>query len=107
MLDKTIHILNTLDICVFPYKDITTSSAAVLALSFGRPVIAPAITSFPELVTAETGILYEPSQPDALLAALQQARQRSWSEAEILDYVHQFDWDKLGPHLVALYQHED
>jgi beta-1,4-mannosyltransferase len=96
--------MNACDVCVLPYKDITTSGAAILALTFGRPVIAPAITSFPELVTPETGILYDPFQPDALAAALQHSRQRPWSEAEILDRTHQFDWDKLGPRLAALYK---
>lgn len=96
--------MNVCNACVLPYTDITTSSAAILALSFGRPIIVPAIASFPELVAPEVGILYDPSQPDALVSALQQARQRSWSEAEIFDYAHQFDWDKLGPRLAVLYQ---
>ncbi|MBE9513439.1 MAG: glycosyltransferase [Chloroflexi bacterium] len=98
--------MNACDVCVLPYRNITTSSAAVLALSFGRPVIAPAITSFPELITPETGILYDPSEPDALVSALQQAGQQPWSESKIFDYVHQFDWDKLGPQLTNLYRIE-
>jgi len=105
--DEAIQLyMNACDICVLPYRNITTSSAVVLAWSFGRPVIAPAIASFPELVTPETGILYDPSQPDALVLALHQARRRPWSESEILDYVRQFDWDKLGPQLANLYQRE-
>jgi len=103
--DEAIQLyMNACDICVLPYRNITTSSAVVLAWSFGRPVIVPAIASFPELITPETGILYDPSQPNALLSALRQARQDSWSESEILDYVRQFDWDKLGPQLANLYR---
>lgn len=98
--------MNACNVCVLPYKYITTSSAIMLAWTFGRPVIVPAIASFPELVAPETGILYSPSQADALVSALQQARKRSWSESRILDYVHQFDWDKLGPQLADLYQAE-
>jgi beta-1,4-mannosyltransferase len=102
--DEAIQIyMNACDVCVLPYRNITTSSAAVLALSFGRPVIVPAIASFPELVTPETGILYDPSSPDGLVSALRQARQQSWSEARIIDYVRQFDWDRLGPKLADLY----
>jgi beta-1,4-mannosyltransferase len=103
--DEAIQLyMNGCDICVLPYRNITTSSAAVLALSFGRPVIAPAIASFPELVTPETGILYDPSSPDGLVSALRQARQQSWSESRIVDYARQFDWDRLGPQLADLYQ---
>jgi len=103
--DETIQLyMNACDVCVLPYKHITTSSAAVLALSFGRPVIAPAITSFPELITPETGILYDPSQPDALALAMQRSACQSWHEPAIVDYARRFDWDKLGPQLAQLYQ---
>ncbi len=105
--DETIQLyMNACNVCVLPYKDVTTSGAALLALSFGRPTIAPAVASFPELITPKTGILYDPSHPDALVSALKQAKQQSWSEAEIFDYVHQFDWANLGPQLAALYQVE-
>ena len=95
--------LNACDFFVLPYKDITTSGAAALALSFGRPIIAPSITSFPEVVTAESGILYDTSQTNALSTALHKAITWNWSESTIFDYAHQFDWEKLGPQLAALY----
>jgi beta-1,4-mannosyltransferase len=96
--------MNACDIFVLPYKHITTSGAASLALSFGRPIIAPAITSFPEVVTPESGILYDASKPDGLVSALAEAKTRSWSECKVFDYAHQFDWEKLGPQLSALYE---
>jgi beta-1,4-mannosyltransferase len=98
--------MNACNVCVLPYRYVTTSSAVMLAWTFGRPVVAPAIGPFPESVTLETGVLYDPSQTNGLASALRQARERSWSESEILDYVHRFDWDKLGPELASLYQME-
>ena len=106
--DESIQLyLNACDIFVLPYKHITTSGAAALALSFGRPIIAPAITSFPEVVTPESGILYDASKPDGLVSALQEARTRTWSESKIFNYASQFDWDKLGPRLADLYKKHD
>jgi len=103
--DATIQLyMNACNVCVLPYKYMTTSGAVMLVWTFGRPVIAPAIASFTELVTPETGVLYDPAQPNGLVSALQHAREQSWSESEILNYVHQFDWDKLGPQLANLYQ---
>jgi len=96
--------MNACNVCVLPYKYITSSSAVMLAWTFGRPVITPDLACFPELVTSETGVLYDPDQPDGLVLALQQAREQSWPEASILEYVRQFDWDKLGPRLATLYQ---
>jgi len=108
IVDEAIQLyMNACDVFVLPYKDITTSGAAALALSFGRPIIAPAITSFPEVITSEVGILYDTSQPNGLVSALREARTRSWSESKIFDYAHQFDWDKLGPQFAALYTKHD
>lgn len=102
--DEALQVyLNACDFFVLPYKDITTSSAVALALSFGRPIIAPSIASFPEVVTPESGILYDTSQTNALSSALHKAITWNWSESTIFDYAHQFDWDKLGPQLYALY----
>jgi glycosyltransferase involved in cell wall biosynthesis len=103
--DEAVQIyMNASDVSVLPYRHITTSGAAALALSFGRPVIAPAITSFPELITAESGILYDPDECDSLGKALRQAKDCAWSESQILDYAHQFDWRNLGSQLLALYE---
>jgi glycosyltransferase involved in cell wall biosynthesis len=103
--DESIQIyFNASDIFVLPYKDITTSGAAALALSFGRPVLAPRITSFPEIVTPMAGILYDTAKPNALDLALNEAIKQSWSESQILEYAHQFDWAELGPQLAELYR---
>ena len=103
--DETLQLyMNACDIFVLPYKHITTSGAAVLALSFGRPIICPAITSFIEIVSHESGILYNASKPNGLDSALVEAQERSWAEARILDYAQHFDWDKLGPQLTGLYK---
>jgi glycosyltransferase involved in cell wall biosynthesis len=105
--DDSIQIyMNACDIFVLPYRDITTSGAAVLSLSFGRPIIAPSIASFPEIVTSETGILYDPQQKKALNVALDEAISKCYSEDAIFDYALQFDWDKLSPNFVTLYRNQ-
>jgi glycosyltransferase involved in cell wall biosynthesis len=102
--DNDIQIyLNACDFFVLPYKDITTSGTAALSISFGRPVIAPSITSFPEVVIPQAGILYDPAKPAALLNALNQARKKHFSETQILNYAHRFNWDDIGSKLAQLY----
>ncbi|HMR62515.1 MAG TPA: glycosyltransferase [Anaerolineae bacterium] len=96
--------LKACDVFVLPYQYLATSGAALLALSFGRPLIAPRIASFPELIGPDTGILYDPDQPEGLFQALNQASQESWSEQKIMDYAGRFDWDKLGLQLTNLYR---
>ncbi|MCX7707691.1 MAG: glycosyltransferase [Anaerolineae bacterium] len=97
--------LNAADAVVLPYRQITTSGAALLAFSFGRPIVAPAIGAFPNLVAGCRGILYDPHQPEGLAAALEQARRTDWSDArdEIIAWVRQFDWSKIGRALLEAY----
>lgn len=97
--------LNATDVVVLPYRQITTSGAALLAFSFGRPIVAPAIGAFPNLAAGRRGILYDPRRPGGLTAALAQARQADWSNAreEIIAWVRQFDWPKIGGALLEAY----
>lgn len=62
------------DAIVLPYRDVLTSGSGVLALSFARPVIVPAIGCLPELVEdGVTGFVYDPGDPDGLERALERA----------------------------------
>ena len=48
-------------------------SVAILeAMAAGKPVVASNVGGVPELVTAETGIVVPPADPERLAAALQQ-----------------------------------
>jgi beta-1,4-mannosyltransferase len=96
---------NAADVCVLPYRQITTSGAALLAFSFGLPVVAPAIGAFPALVTPARGVLYDPAQPAGLTVALMAAQQHDWQAArlEIMSWIGQFDWGDIGARLLAAY----
>ena len=54
--------LRAADVVVLPFRDILTSGSAILALSFGRPVVAPALGCLPETVPT-AGVLYDPDAP--------------------------------------------
>jgi len=49
---------NAADVVVFPYQNVLTSGGAMLALSFGKPVIVPAKGCLPELIDEEIGFTY-------------------------------------------------
>ena len=83
--DNEIQIyMNAADVVVLPYRDILTSGAVILAMSFGKSVIAPAIGCIPEILDREGSFLYSPSVKDGLIKAMRQA----------LD----FDLEKMGRH---------
>lgn len=61
------------DLVVFPFRETQTSGSLMLALTFGRPVVAPAMATLTEYVDDSVGVMYDPSAPDALAGALARA----------------------------------
>lgn len=65
------------DFVVAPYVRVMTSGTVMLALSLGRPVIAPNLFHIADVVThGENGLLYDHSVPGALEACLTSAMSR-------------------------------
>ena len=95
------------DVCVLPYRHVTTSGAAILAFSFGTPVIAPEIGSFRQLVDDGChGILYCPDDDGALLRALSVARVSPVDQmrSAVQARVRTLDWSDLSASFVAGYR---
>jgi beta-1,4-mannosyltransferase len=65
--------LRAADAVVLPYRDVLSSGSAILAMTFGQPVIAPAIGCLPESLGSEGTILYDAAAPDGLIGALRGA----------------------------------
>lgn len=68
--DEVQGYLNAADVVVLPFSGILTSGSAMLALSFGKPVIAPAMGCLPEEL-GDAGLFYDGSE-DGLLAVLKE-----------------------------------
>ncbi|MFC6873697.1 glycosyltransferase [Halobellus marinus] len=88
------------DAVVLPFESVLTSGSAVLAMTFGRAVVAPMMGCLPGLVGSEGGYLYDPEDPDGLRVALRKAiddreqlremGRRNRKEAQ------EFDWDRIA-----------
>ena len=99
------YFLKASDILVLPYRQVTTSGAALLAFSFGKPIIAPGIGCFPELVTGNRGVLYDNTEVDGLLKALRKGRELDLSKAasETLGLAASRDWQSIGKQHASMY----
>jgi glycosyltransferase involved in cell wall biosynthesis len=100
------HYMRAADVVVLPYAETSNSFVAMVALSFDRPVLAPAIGSFPELAAAVgpswvrlySGDLTPEGLGDALAAARVQPPDGA---APDLD---SFSWSSIAADTVALYR---
>jgi len=72
--DAEVQVLfNAADLVVLPYRAVLTSGAAMLALSFGRGIVAPRLGCLAELDPSGAALLYDADAPDGLAAALARA----------------------------------
>ncbi len=94
------------DMCVFPYRSGTTSGAAILALSFGRPIIAPDVWPFRGLLRDGGGILYTGAGDGlrrALAAAASTANVGELAQ-QALTIARGLDWRALAQQHLDVYR---
>jgi beta-1,4-mannosyltransferase len=92
--------LNAADCVVLPYRAVLTSGTAMLALSFGRPVIAPNLGAIRDHVGPDSGILYAADEPRALTQALTAIRSLRYDEVAIKTQVLGLTWNRLADMLL-------
>jgi glycosyltransferase involved in cell wall biosynthesis len=97
--------MSAADIVVLPYKDGFTSGVLVLAHSYGKPVIAPAVGCFPDLIPSGTGELYNPSEPTSLFSVLLASEHllEPKVEAQCLRCASTLDWKVIGKQMATAY----
>lgn len=102
------HYMNAADAVVLPYRDIFTSGAALLAMSFGKPIVAPPIACMGELLTSEGAFLYSPNNTDGLRTALQRV---AWERERLgtmgrrnLDQARALTWRGMAEKTVSVYR---
>ncbi len=96
--------LNASNVMVLPYKSVLTSGAALLALSFLKPVIAPRIGLIPELVDQKIGELFDTlEEMEKLLETnIVNRNPDKWREDHFWAKLKELDWvNLLGDSLFA------
>jgi glycosyltransferase involved in cell wall biosynthesis len=98
--------LLTADVAVFSFRQVLTSGSVILAMSYGLPVIAPALGCLPELVTPLAGLLYDPDDPTALGRALCAIKEKDTTEmgAEAQRTADSLRWADIARQTAAIYR---
>jgi beta-1,4-mannosyltransferase len=96
------NLFASVDFVVAPYVASLTSGTLMLAMSLGRPVIAPRLPTLAELIAdGENGLLFDPDQDAGLAAALARACEieasglRQLREAAF-NTAMRYDWRMIG-----------
>lgn len=71
--DEVQYYLQAADIFVMPYKDVLNSGSLMLAMRFGKPLVAPRVGSIPEVVNQVCAVLFEQAGSHELKKALIQS----------------------------------
>jgi len=69
--DEVQVYMNAADVVVLPYRNILTSGAAMLAVSFGKSVIVPAIGGIQDILDEKGSFLFDPLESDGLVRSMQ------------------------------------
>jgi glycosyltransferase involved in cell wall biosynthesis len=105
--DKIQVYMNACDCVVMPYRVFTTSGIAILAMSFGRTCIAPNKGFFSEIIGDSGGFLYDPTQEDGLLQAMDCASKNKKQLADMgqhnLNRSKEWDWDTITEKTFQIY----
>lgn len=104
--DELQVFLNAADVVVLPYRDVLTSGSAVLAMSFGKALVAPRVGCLAESLPSDGAILYDPTRPDGLRAALQEAMTADLAPMgrANLERALEAGWDKVGKETAQIYR---
>jgi glycosyltransferase involved in cell wall biosynthesis len=100
--------MNSSDVVVFPYRNILTSGAVVLAMSFGRACLAPELGTLTDVLDERGAILYEPGRPNALAESMILALERRDSLAEMGRHNQKkattWRWRRIGSETAEVYR---
>jgi len=99
--------MNAADIVVIPYREILTSGALILAISFGKPIIAPKMGCVSDILNKKGGFLYQGE--DGLLEAMKTALNASKEKLNKMgEYnfklAEKLDWDSIAENTYKIYK---
>ena len=95
---------NAANVVVLPFSNILNSGSLLLAMSFGKPIVAPRIGSIPEIAHSSSFAGYDQDEPDGLENALMLAKKIDISPQTIIEFTRQkYCWEKIGLELSSWY----
>lgn len=99
--------MNAADVVVLPYRRVLSSGAALLAMAFGRPCIAPTMGSLGDVLDESGAFLYDPESEMGLREGIQEAIERADTLPQMGEHnrrkAAQWTWAKAAEATKTLY----
>jgi len=99
---------NASDIVVFSFQKILSSGGILLAMSFGKPIIAPRLGCIIDVLDEKGTFLYNPRENNSLLMALRNAMENNDKFEEMgrhnLELARLYEWKKIGTETKKVYE---
>lgn len=97
--------MNAADVVVLPFEDILSSGSALLAMSFGNPIVAPKEGCLPELLADQRELLYDAADDRGLERALERARSADLAVLGRRNYERAltYDWNAIAGRTRRIY----
>ena len=94
------------DVVCLPFTSVTNSGSALLALSSGKPLVAPRMGALCDLPD-DVGLFYDPADPGGLAGRLKAAADSENLDAvadRALAYAASLSWDAIGEQTAAVFR---
>ena len=104
--NEKLHLyFSAANVVVLPFKKILNSGSLILAMSFGKPVIAPCLGGLLEVAGDADELLYDPEDKEGLLKAMQKSTEIDLDELSKLvgKACDRLDWNLIGQETVEVY----
>ena len=94
------------NVVVLPFNKILNSGSLILAMSFGKPVIAPRLGGLWEVVGNGDDLLYNPKDEAGLLKAMQKSTEVDLDRLSqlVTKACDRLDWSLIGQQTVEVYR---
>lgn len=106
--DEIQTFMNATDVLVLPYREILTSGAAMLGISFGKAIIAPRIGCLSDTLDNSGSFLYDSKEEHALLNAMKDALFSRGKLREMGNYnftlAEKFNWQDIAASTYEVYR---
>jgi len=105
--DDVQYYINASDIIVVSYKKILTSGVVIMAITFGKPIIAPKLGCITETLDENGAILYDSHEKDGLKNALKKTLELKDKLLKMGHYnfnlAKKLKWENIGKQTIRVY----